>query len=107
MSADALALLSPQTPDTLPQGILAAAEVRERRARQAQKWWRNDRDPSGEGARYVFTEARPAHALAAVRLWRMVVNEMEVEAYRFENGDIPYTWTAAADEARAYLGGAS
>ena len=35
MTADILALLSPQTPDTWPQGILAAADLREQRAKAA------------------------------------------------------------------------
>lgn len=140
MTADILALLSPQTPDTRPQGILAAADLREQRAKAASEgpWEAGERciwslgdgnpvvtdGPDGMGgvilltdAEHIAAEANPAHALAAVRRWRGVVERHA----RIDDGLRGYcrqcyhlypAWpcpdlTETADEARAYLGGSA
>lgn len=141
---DILALLSPQTPDTWPEGILAAAEVREQRAKalgaMAPPPWRVVSTEFGTGlasegpskaiysngqmlmarvesrlCEHIAAEASPAHALAAVRRWRGVVERHA----RIDDGLRGYcrqcyhlypAWpcpdlTETADEARDYVSG--
>ena len=80
----------------------------------------------GRLTEHIAAEANPAHALAAVRRWRGVVKrhvresaeiEVSVCAHCVMSGPDGYVWgveswpcpdlTETADEARAYLGGAS
>lgn len=145
MTADILALLSPQTPDTWPQGILAAADLREQRAKaatpgpyvpyytgveqsptQSDGTWPalticdtvvSDRPRQAwPNAEHIAAEASPAHALAAVRHWRGVVERHTPMRIRSKDGRDVCQWcdgslwpcddlTETADEARAYLGG--
>lgn len=112
-------------------GILAVADLREQRTKAALPGelrpskpfsigsgttWYVDRgdDPKAvpaaacqrpEDAVHIAAEANPEHVLAAVRLWRMVAHEMEIQPERFESGDIPYIWVACVAACRAYLGG--
>ena len=72
-------------------------------------------------AEHIAAEANPAHALAAVRRWRGVVGRHQPFEFRTSGGGQnceccrPGAWpnwpcpdlTETADEARAYLGGAS
>jgi hypothetical protein len=138
MSADLLALLE-QDPAA---GILATADLREKRAKAATQGATLTRYVHGGGRlanysegrdrtlvadfyddadrEYIAAEADPAHALAAVRRWRGVVERHKPS--RFNSDGDPYWYsgctlclgyphwpcpdlTETADEARAYLGG--
>lgn len=135
MTADALALLSPGSPDTWPQGILAAADLREQRAKAAQairpgpyyvgaagavvahggKYVTGYTTPEGaEVAEHIAAEANPAHALAAVRRWRGVVDRharsigerpLSLCVWCFPREWPCFDLTETADEARAYVSG--
>lgn len=145
MSAEILALLDPATPDTWPQGILAAADLREQRATLAAAGgqWHVDHDGYGDltlwsrahpddpkpvpllrdyavdrvvtgSFEHIAAEASPAHALAAVRRWRGVAGRHRhyISERRLCANNCPGRYpcddlTETADEARAYLGGAS
>ena len=161
MSAEILALLDPATPDTWPQGILAAADLREQRAKAAtpgrwgagngttiaagleqtspgcitydvkiaevddDRWESADNEIDAEeqaeaDAEHIAAEANPAHALAAVRRWKKTAERHGPDAWAFYEGRAKChahrrpvyvehcpDLTETADEARAYLGGAS
>jgi hypothetical protein len=135
MSADLLALL-----DSDPAaGILAVADLRERRVKVASPGeWRSSPGmstiyspvPGGHqrtaialypvDAEHIAAEANPAHALAAVRRWRGVVERHKLIdqdtlfcSWCSDESAHPDTaWPCVeiretADEARAYLGGAA
>ena len=149
MTADILALLSPQTPDTWPQGILAAADLREWRCDSVTRgdWYADgqavrvqvlglDETPAVAvppartqltlkaceiNAEHIAAEANPAHALAAVRHWRGVVERhclvdngpkqheccRCVGSWAYEEG-LPWPCDdirETADEARDYVSG--
>ena len=121
MSIEILALLDPSTPDTWPQGILAAADLREQRAKAVLEiskapWTAFEDGVFGpdfadgslrtvaetvyfEEAVHIAAEANPGHALAAVRRWRGVVDRHSHPDYACDD------LTETADEARAYAGG--
>jgi hypothetical protein len=125
-------------------GILAAADLREQRAKYvaencAPPWtegagyvWDGQHEPVCEPyyetAEHIAAEANPAHALAAVRRWRGVVERHHLAHYYPQvtgsaaspmpravrvcglcvNAGFPCPdLTETADEARAYLGEAS
>jgi len=112
MSAELLALL-----DSDPAaGILAVADLREQRVNNAMPAPLLDRMSSA--AEYIAAEANPALTRAAVRRWRGVVERHTLTNLVYTDGRIcdwcdgVQDWpcpdlTETADEARAYLGGAS
>ena len=106
-ATEVLALLAPNSSNTWREGILAAADLRERRARSATAgpyyvvandliggyMVRNeDAPPSSaygrdvadfmteEDCHHIAAEANPAHALAAVHHWRGVVERHDAKA---------------------------
>lgn len=114
-TTDLLALL-----DSGPAaGILAAADLREQRAGEAT--WEGIEDfnhahghafvPGAD--EYIAAEGSPAHALAAVRRWRAVVERWQRQQAQYLESDaavvllLGQDLRETADEARAYLGGSA
>jgi len=119
---EARVLLDPATVDTHPQGILAAADIREQTIRAAATVTTLSHPLRNivprEWQLHIAAEADPAHALAAVRHWRGVADRHGKPLHFCVAGQ--HRWvsvtergyvskpcaelTEVADEARAYLG---